>query len=317
MNRRKFMIKSILGAGGIATFSIFRCRKQKRSEDYPIPRRKLGRTGEMLSIIGFGGIVVKDEEQSVANTRVAEAFDRGINYFDVAPTYGNAEERLGPALKPYRKRCFLACKTTQRGREGAERELNASLTKLQTEHFDLYQLHALTTKEDVEKAFGPEGAMETFLKAKQDGKVRFLGFSAHSEEAALMAMEKHDFDTVLFPINFVCWYRGDFGPRIVSKAKEKQMGILALKALAFTRITEGVENPYKKLWYKPIEDEETSRLALRFTLSQGTTAAIPPGENKFFQRALDIAEAYSPINDEELKILQDLSDGVEPIFRTG
>ena len=300
----------------MAAGSFFRCTNDSKFRDDQFPKRKLGQTGEMLSIIGFGGIVVKDEEQSVANSLVAEAFDRGINYFDVAPTYGNAEDRLGPALKPHRKRCFLACKTTQRYSEGAEKELNESLTKLQTEHFDLYQLHALTTKEDVEESFGPDGAIELFLKARQEGKVRFLGFSAHSEEAAMLAMEMYDFDTILFPINFVCWFQGHFGPRVVAKAKEKNMGILALKALAFTRLTEGEENPFKKLWYKPIEEEETSRLALRFTLSQGTTAAIPPGEARFFRKAMDIAEAYSPMSDEETEQLQTLSQGVEPLFRT-
>lgn len=313
MDRREFLEKSFQVGAGLSVFPLMRCRSKKTTG---LPRRKLGRTGEMLSVIGFGGILVKDEEQAVANAMVRQAFDRGINYFDVAPTYGNAEERLGPALKPFRDRCFLACKTTQRDKEGAERELHESLRKLQTEHFDLYQLHALTTQEDVEKAFGPNGAMNVFLKAKQESKIRFIGFSAHSEEAALLAMDKVDFDTALFPINFVCWYRGNFGPRVVTKAKEKKMGLLALKALAFTRLQEGKENPYEKLWYKPVEDEEMANSALRFTLSQGVTSAIPPGEARFFWRAVEIAEKYTPLTTQENDELRKLAGGVEPLFKT-
>ncbi len=316
MNRRKFIETSILGGTGLTLFNFLNCERKEKPAEFPFPRRELGRTGEMLSIIGFGGIVVKDVEQQATNNIVAKAIDRGINYFDVAPTYGNAEQTLGPALKPYRQNSFLACKTTQREKDGAERELNESLLRLQTDYFDLYQLHALTTFEDVEKAFVPNGAMEIFLKARHDGKVRFIGFSAHSEQAALLAMEKFDFDTVLFPINFVCWYQGNFGPKVVIKAKEKQMGILALKALAFSPIPEGGMKPYEKLWYIPIEDDEIANLAVRFTLSKGITAAIPPGEEKFFWKAVEMEEKLTPLTEEENQKLMQIAERVEPLFST-
>ena len=118
----------------------------------PIPQRKYGRTKTKLSIIGFGGMVVKDVRPKEAANFVAEAVDRGVNYFDVAPFYGNAEERLGPALQPYREKCFLACKTLERDAAGAAKELKRSLKLLKTDYFDLYQLHALTDVEEVEEA---------------------------------------------------------------------------------------------------------------------------------------------------------------------
>ena len=150
-------------------------------------KRILGKTGEELSIIGFGGLVVCGTEQSEANAIVSEAIDKGVNYFDVAPSYcgGQAEERLGPALKEFRKAVFLACKTGKRDKEGAAAELHQSLKKLQTDYFDLYQLHAMTTEDDLQKAMGPGGAIETFVEAKEQGLVRYLGFSAHSAEIAL------------------------------------------------------------------------------------------------------------------------------------
>lgn len=311
MKRREFIENCLLLGAGMSLSSLTRCNSSKR-----LQKRELGKTGEKLSMIGFGGIIVMDETIKTAKERVAAAVDRGVNYFDVAPTYGNAETRLGPALKPYRQDTFLACKTTQREKTEARKELENSLKNLQTDYFDLYQLHALTTKDDVEEAFGPNGAMETFIKAKKDGLVRYLGFSAHSEKAALMAMERYDFDTILFPINFVCWHKGNFGPQVIAKAQKKNMGILALKALAYSRIPEGQEDPYEKLWYIPIEDNKVADLSLRFTLSQGVTAAIPPGDYRFFNPAIDIASNFSPLNQDQQKDLKKAQEGATPLFTT-
>ena len=173
-------------------------------------KRPYGNTGWDLSILGFGGIIVMDVSPADADTYVGEAIDRGINYFDVAPSYGNAEERLGPALKPYRDSVFLACKTGRRDAAGAMEELENSLRLMQTDHFDLYQLHAITTDADVSQAFGPGGAMETFLKAREQGKVKHLGFSAHSVHAALSALSQHSFDSILFPFNYITYENAKF-----------------------------------------------------------------------------------------------------------
>ena len=314
MKRRTFVEKCLAGSVALTALPLYG-RIKKSGSQTEFPKRVLGKTGEKLSIIGFGGILVSGVEQATANNMVASAFEKGINYFDVAPSYGNAEEHLGPALKPYRDQCFLACKTLERDKAGAEKELHESLNKLKTDHFDLYQLHALTKKEDVEKAFSPQGAMETVLKAKQQGKIRYIGFSAHSEEAALLAMEKFDFDTILYPINFVCWNQGNFGPKVVEKATEKKMGILALKALAFTRIPEDTKKTYDKLWYIPVEDKKVADLSVRFTLSQGVTAAIPPGDPGFWDIALDIAKTYKPVTNAEIAELKEISDGIVPLFQ--
>ena len=130
----------------------------------PLERRQYGRTEERLSVIGFGGMVVQNVTAKEASAYVAEAVDRGVNYVDVAPFYGNAQERLGPALEPYRRQCFLACKTLERDAAGAAAELDESLRLLRTDHFDLYQLHALIDLEEVEQAFGPGGAVEVLKR---------------------------------------------------------------------------------------------------------------------------------------------------------
>src|SRR5210317_1837909 len=198
MKRRKFIETSAMSVPLISMFPANLSAIFRETARGKIEKRALGKTGEMLSMIGFGGIVVDKATTEQAASRVKEAIDFGINYFDVAPSYGNAEEMLGPALEPYRKDVFLACKTGERKKEGARRELEQSLKYLRTDHFDLYQLHSVTSLEDVDTIFSKGGAMETFLEARDEGKVRLLGFSAHSVEAAMALMDRFDFDTILF-----------------------------------------------------------------------------------------------------------------------
>jgi predicted aldo/keto reductase-like oxidoreductase len=313
MKRRTFVTKTVQTSIALSALPLINsCNNENAGL---LPKRRLGKTGEKLSVIGFGGIIVSNITQDEANNRVSRAIDQGCNYFDVAPSYGNAEDMLGPAFEPYRKDCFLACKTQKRDAAGAEEELHTSLKKMKTDYFDLYQMHAISSIDDIEKAFGPGGAMETFIKARKEGLVRFLGFSAHSQEAALLAMEKFDFDTILMPVNFVCWFQGNFGPVALARAKEKEMGILALKGLALTRIPQGGQRPYEKAWYVPIEDETIGDLSLRFTFSRGVTAAIPPGEYKFWDRAVNIALKSTEISEGEIAQLQKTAEEVEPLFR--
>lgn len=281
-----------------------------------IQRRELGNTGERLSIVGMGGRVLLGMEQRCVNDLVCEAVDRGVNYFDVAPSYGDgeAEEKLGEALKPHRDRAFLACKTMVRDRAGAAQELRASLSRLQVDHFDLYQFHCLETRGDVKAALGRGGAIEALLEARDKGLIRFLGFSAHTEEAALLAMKRFRFDTVLFPINWVCVFQQNLGPKVLKEAEDLGMGRLAIKAMARTRWPKDVEHDYPNCWYEPGLDFAEARMALRFTLSQSITAAVPPGDEDFFRLAMSVAEGYEPISAEEEEKLRTLSTGIKPIF---
>jgi len=284
-----------------------------------LPKRPYGKTGERLSVIGFGGVLVMKTEPEEAERLVAQAVERGVNYFDVAPSYGDAEVKLGPALEPYRGKVFLACKTQERTREGAEAELKRSLERLRTDHLDLYQMHALAdVRKDVDVAFSAGGAMEVFLAAKKAGQVRHLGFSAHSEAAALSAMDRYDFDSVLFPVNFACFYKGNFGPGILEKAEDKGVTRLALKALA--RQVWPKDDPergkYPKCWYQPLTDRREQELGLRFALSQRITAAVAPGQPELFPRALDIASNFSPLTVAEDRELRALADTLTPLFKT-
>jgi aryl-alcohol dehydrogenase-like predicted oxidoreductase len=275
------------------------------------------KNGVKLSLIGFGGIVVVGMEQSQADRTVAEAFDRGVNYFDVAPSYfdGEAEMKLGPALAPVRARAFLACKTMERSADGAHKELEQSLGRLKTDYFDLYQFHAVSSLDDVDKIVAPGGAGETFLKARQEGQVRFLGASAHNAEAAISLMDRFPLDSVMFPVNFVLYQEGKFGPQILEHAKKKGIARLALKSLSYTAWPEGAHTDWQKCWYKPIDDPELAEKAVRFTLSEDVTAAIPPGEEKLFRMALDFAGRFRPLAPKEREDLMASARGVRPLFR--
>jgi aryl-alcohol dehydrogenase-like predicted oxidoreductase len=317
MKRREFIKQAAITAAAVASTSPLNAAAKTPSN--PIARRMLGKTGEQLSIIGFGGIVVTNETTGEASNIVAEAFDRGINYFDVAPSYGNAQERLGPALAPYRKNCFLACKTEGRSKDDLRAQLEESLRLLKTDHVDLYQFHALTKMAELDKVLGPGGAMETMEAAKKEGKIRYIGFSVHSAETAVAAMERYNFDTILFPVNWVLFTQAGFGPQILKKAQEKQMGILALKSMAKTvwPAEQKQNHPEPKCWYQPASFPDEASLGLRWTLGHPITAAVPPGDEKYFRLAMDVAQNYKPLEAHEEQALLAGGHGVEPIFRLG
>jgi aryl-alcohol dehydrogenase-like predicted oxidoreductase len=326
MKRREFLVKGAVCAGAVMAGGVVYGSDGQTGECGPgcactnaptLPRRAYGDTGQKLSIIGFGGIVVSGVEQEHANRVVAEAVERGVNYFDVAPSYGDAEVKLGPALAPYRKNVFLACKTEHRTREGTVAELKESLKRLQTDHLDLYQLHAISDiQKDVDTAFGKDGAMEVLIEAKKHGQVRYLGFSAHSEEAAMAAMERYDFDSILFPINFAAFYKDNFGPRVIEAAKSKGIARLALKSLAKQEWPKDdpMREQYPKCWYQPLTNRDEAKLALYFTLSQPITAAIPPGDETLFRMAIDLAMGFRPVSQQEKQTLQQTARSLNPIF---
>ena len=316
MERRKFLKQSAITAAAVASSGPIQAGA---TAVRPIERRALGKTGEKLSIIGFGGIVVMGDQPAGAANIVSEAVDRGINYFDVAPSYGDAQERLGPALAPYREKCFLACKTGGRLKEDSRKDLEESLRLLKTDHVDLYQFHALTKMADLDKVLGPGGAMETFEAAKKEGKIRFIGFSVHSAETAVAALERYPFDTILFPVNYVLFTQANFGPQILKKAQEKNVGILALKGMAKSvwAADQRKDHPQPKCWYQPAAFPDEASLGLRWTLGHPVTAAIPPGDEKYFRLAMDVAQNYKPLEAHEEQALLAGATGAEPIFRLG
>ncbi|MBR6342519.1 MAG: aldo/keto reductase [Selenomonadaceae bacterium] len=262
--------------------------------------QNLGSTGMRISKISYGGIVsagyydhvrYPSEDQKASDYYVSWAIDHGVNYFDVAPGYGDAQEQLGNSLQPYRKDVFLACKTNRRERAEAEIDLANSLERLKTDYFDVYQLHGISSMRDVDRAFGPGGVMELVSTLKDRGIARHIGFTAHSEEAALRMLDLYPFETVLFPINWFMNMAHGMGSRLLKVLTERGLGKLAMKAFIERAWEPGEDKgPFPKSWCKPIntdEEPEFGVAAMNYTLSLGVDTLIPPGNFKSFRFAVE------------------------------
>jgi uncharacterized protein len=225
---RRTLLKTSAAAGVLGAL------KPLFADERPMPMRDLGRTGVKVSLAGLGtaewgrGLAEKD-----ADRMVARAIDLGINYIDTAFSYGGgrAEEHLGRALKGRRDKVFLATKTIPRGKDGALRELEKSLERLGTDHVDLWQFHALASTRDTDQILREsEGALLAGLEARKKGLVRFLGITGHADPDVFVdALSRHDFDTLLIPLNCIDPHHRSFEEVALPKAVEKRTGIIAMK----------------------------------------------------------------------------------------
>ena len=273
--------------------------------------RSFGKTGFDISAVSYGGIVSMDDGQEASDRYVSWAVEQGINYFDVAPSYGDAQEKLGNSLVPYRNRIHLACKTAERLLAPAEKEMRESLRMLHTDHFDVYQLHAISSMEDVETAFGPGGVMEMVRKMKESGLAANVGITAHNEDAALKCLELYDFDTVLFPFNWFMNMEHGMGSRLIRAAKERNMGVLAMKAFIerkWESPEEKKNSPFPKSWCKPIdvEDRDFGVAAMKYALSLGVDTLVPPGNIASFTFAVEYIDEClrNPLTPEDWAYLE-------------
>ncbi len=311
MDKREFIRRSMIGA--IALGSSSRVSSSITGiTSAPTEgniKRELGKTGFKVFPVVYGGIISMRDGQDASNNYVAWSRDRGINYFDVAPTYGDAQEKLGLSIKPFRKDIYLASKTTQRSREGAEKEFEESLRLLHTDYFDVYQLHSLTSAEDVDEAFGANGVIEMIEKEKTRGRIRKVGFSAHSQTQALRAMSMYDFDTVMFPLNWQMDMRDGWGSGVANDAKRRGVGVIAIKGLIHRRWIDGDDrSQYPKSWCKPIDvsDVELGVAALKYTFRAGADVIIPPGDFRNFAFCVDhIEEILTDFNSTSYNALLD------------
>ena len=261
---------------------------------------KLGKTDLAVSRVSYGGIVsagfygnvtYPSEGQDASNRYVAWAVDHGVNYFDVAPGYGNAQDQLGISLEPYRKQVSLACKTQRRDKASAEKDLERSLALLKTDYFDVYQLHAISSMDDVERAFAPGGVMDMMRTLKDRGIARYLGFTAHSEDAALRMLELFPFDTVLFPYNWFMNMEHGMGNRLLRELNNRGIGKLGMKAFIERKWADGEDRGlFPKSWCKPINTDQEPDFgvaAMNYALFLGVETLIPPGNFMSFRFAVE------------------------------
>ena len=261
--------------------------------------------------------------QRLPNTReeseafIKYALDHGVNHIDVAPTYGDgmAETILGRWVKEYRRNLFLACKTRERTKTEAAEELRRSLRNLQTDYFDLYQLHGLDDPEELRTALSEDGAARAILEAKEQGLVRHIGITSHNPENILKALEGFDFDTVLLPVNYVL--RAHSEPRnnyepVLAMARNRNLGVIAMKSVA--KGPWPTEERTHDCWYQPFDSQREVDEALWFTLSQGVATATSSSDIRIARMMIDAAERYTPMSRDEQEELVRRASAYRPLF---
>lgn len=273
--------------------------------------RRLGRLGHQSSVLIYGAAALSEVTQDVADRSVQEALDGGINHFDVAADYGDAELRLGPWMPRIRDQVFLATKTGRRDRESAWRELNASLERLQTDHLDLLQLHAVGDLADLDRATGPGGALEAALQAQEQGLVRAVGITGHGDQAPathLEALRRHPFATVLTPLNPVLWrdeaYRADF-EALVAEVRRQDAGLMTIKTASRRNWPDGVDHRHTT-WYEPYADQVRITAAVSWVLAhEEVTGLATAGDVGLLGRFLEAERSRVSVVEAERELAAD------------
>lgn len=234
--------------------------------------RRLGRLGHESSVLVYGAAALSTVDQDTADRSVQEALDAGVNHFDVAASYGDAELRLGPWIPRIRDRIFLASKTGDRTADEAWASINRSLERLQTDRLDLIQLHAVGDLEELDKVTGPGGALEAAVRAEEEGLVGAVGITGHGTEAAathLEGLRRYPFATVLTPLNPVLWrdpaYRAGWDA-LVDEVRRQDAGLLTIKTVSRRNWPEGDDGRYNT-WYEPYDDAVRIRAAVSWVLA--------------------------------------------------
>lgn len=268
-----------------------------------IPKRKLGKTGVDVTILGLGGegVLRTYGYEREAYELINRAIDLGINYFESARAYSGSESYYGRSLRERRKEIFLTSKSHARNKKGALLHLQKTLSNMKTDHLDLWQVHDVRTEEEMEEIFGPHGALEAFVEAKDKGLVRFIGVTGHHDPLITKrCLQQFDFDTVLIPVNPAEPAYKSFLTEVITPAKNKGMGIVGMKVY-FRGFAE------KLPWF------ETMEPFFRFALSQPiTTAVIGCNDVEQLEENVKLAGSFSPLTEKET---QELIRNVSPHAR--
>lgn len=266
----------------------------------PIPTRVLGKTGVRVTSFGLGGegILRTYGRMKEAVDVIHKALDLGVTYFDTAPAYAQSQDYYGEALQGRRKGVFLASKTHDRTRDGSLRLLDDSLKRLETDHLDLWQLHDLRIKDDLDEIFSKEGAVEAAIQAKAQGLIRFIGITGHHDPQILLeAMRRFSFDTAMCSVNAGDVHYLSFKDTVVPEAKKQNIGIIGMKVLARGYI---------------LRDDgiKTAKEAISYVLSLPVSVVIIGCSNpKEVEENVNIVKTFQSLPGEEMKRLESLTKG--------
>lgn len=281
-------------------------------------KRRFGRSGHMSTIAIFGAAAFWEISQADADKVMEKIIEAGINHIDIAPSYGQAEERVGPWMKRERDRFFLGCKTMERTKEGAWNELRQSLKRLQTDSFDLYQCHAVTTMQELDAITMKGGALEAFQEARSEGLFKYIGITGHgvnAPEIYLEALRRFDFDSVLFPLNFVQMANPEYHrhtKELISVCRSKDVGTMVIKSI--TKAPWGEREHTATTWYEPFEDMDMIQRAVNFALSYEITGICTAGDIRILPKVIEACENYRELDHEQAEAMIELGKQYEPLF---
>lgn len=259
-------------------------------------KRKLGKTGHMSTVLTLGGAALGRVTQDEADAAMSMVMEHGINHIDVAPSYGDAELRIGPWMPKHRKDFFLGCKTQARDKAGAWESIKRSMDRLKVSYFDLFQFHGVDDPANLDAILAPGGALEAVLEARQQGMIKYIGITGHRPPLYLEALARFDFDTVLFPLSRVHAAHLDNGNdfrTLLDAARRKDIGILAIKAISKQMWHNG--NRAYQTWYEPFDSQGEIDRSLWYTLSQGVTTCPMPSDLKLWPLVISAAERFRPM----------------------
>jgi predicted aldo/keto reductase-like oxidoreductase len=312
MDRRDFLRKCLTATAGIGALSAAPLRAVGKTKALGfaydakgLPTRVLGKTSVPVPIIGFGGgsrfLRVQDLDKSLE--LLTYALDHGLYYWDTAQNYTSdkifSEERLGLILKSRRREVFLGTKVEERTYDGAMKQLEASLKRLQTNHLDIYQVHAVESLEDVDKIGAKGGVLEALYKLREQKVARYIGFSGHADAEAMTAMvNRHDFDTMLIALNHMEDRKGDFEKGAIPAAAKKKMGVMVIKVIRPRETVEG------------IVPEELIRYA--FSLELVHSAVIGHDSLDVLRKNIELAKSFEKMTAAEMA---DLESRLQPFFQ--
>ena len=283
-----------------------------------IPRAPFGRTGHLSTRTIFGAAAFWSVTQAEADATRDVLLQYGINHIDTAASYGEAELRLGPWMGRYRDQFFLATKTEDRTRQGARESLHRSLDRLRTDHVDLFQIHNLSEPNEWDIALGPDGALEAFVEARDQGLTQFIGVTGHGLNIAALhrrALERFDFDSVLLPYSYILMQNPQYAADVealLAVCRERSVAVQAIKSV--------VRSPWhdrphtRNTWYEPIEDQPALDKAVHWVLGDPIAFLNTPGDIHVLPRVLDAASRFKarPSDDEMRQVM--IAQTMEPLF---
>lgn len=281
-------------------------------------KRRFGKTGHESTVAIFGACALGFVPQEEADIAMQQVIDAGINHIDIAPSYGIAEDRIAHWIPAIRDDFFLGCKTMERTKAGAKAEMLASMKRLQTDHFDLYQIHAITNMDELNEATGTGSALEAMIDAREKGLIEYIGITGHGIDSPVVfleALRRFDFDSILFPVNFVQYgnprYR-EAAQELIATCRKKDVGIMGIKHI--TRGPWGELEKTHNTWYQPFTDQEMIQKAVDFVLSQGVTGICTPCDVTILPAVIDACEKFMPMSDTEQETLITSAASYTPLF---